>query len=195
MKAIAFVLMAVLLFSGCALFMSKTPVLVPLEDDPSIVFPSFTDRAPISVGAGDDLHELDGALLGALMIATRDFLPPPSEDIPCSGKMESQSYRVITRGDVFFISISENPVRCGHEYPALDSGARYAISRDGKILRRRLDGQSEFPRAPPGEDDAGWIEAAPGAVSPVESSSPALDGGSTPLPEMDGGSAQGARPD
>jgi hypothetical protein len=187
-KAKEFVLVSVLMFSGCTLFRSSTPPLMPLVDDPSIAFPQFTDRVPVMVGAEGAVHELDGAMLRALMVATHDFLPPEAEDLPCARTREAQSYRVITQGDVFFISISENTAHCGHTFPALDSGARYAISREGKILRRRLDGQPEFPRESPTPDDATWIEAAPGVAAPVESpGTSAPDGGTPPLPDADGG--------
>ncbi|MBM7112003.1 hypothetical protein [Archangium primigenium] len=170
-------LASLLALTGCGLFVRQGPPLIPLEDDPSVVFPPFFDRVPTEVGASGGITLVDGEALRALQIAANDFLPPDSADVPCALKKEAQSYRILRQGDVFFISISENPAHCGRESPALDSGARYAIRRDGRILRRRLDGQPEFPREPSTDSDGTWTPAEPGVSAPLEEHPPAPDAG------------------
>ena len=76
-------------------------------------------------------YELDGELLRAVMIATRDLLGSntadllgPSSTQPCRSRMEAQSYRVIREGNIIFVYIYENHLYCGRPYPAPDSGAK-----------------------------------------------------------------------
>jgi hypothetical protein len=171
--------------AGCGLLGRQSATLVPLKDDPSIVFPPFTDRVPVQLGAPGVISDMDGELLRALMVATRDFLPPASEELPCALKQEAQVYRILREGDVFFISIAQDPVRCGYTSPALDSGVRYAISREGRILRRRLDGQPEFPPETPKDADGSWTPAAPGVASPLDA--PAMERSTPPLLGTDAG--------
>jgi hypothetical protein len=118
---------------------------VPVEDDQTIVFPPFFDQAAVAVGAEGGLYELDGVMLRAVMIAANDFLPPGSKEPSCPSRQEAQSYRVIRQGNIVFVYIDENEAYCGSSQLALDSGAKYAISTDGRILRRVLDGQPEGP--------------------------------------------------
>jgi len=161
----------VILLASCALFRHSSTAQVPVGDDPSIVFPPFFDRDAIGVGTSEDPFELSGEALRALAIAAEDFRPSGDENPPCQYKKEAQTYRLIRQGDIFFISIHENLAHCGQEYPALDSGVRYAISRDGRILRRLFDGQPEHPDALTGPDDSGrWFKGELGA-------SPTFDGG------------------
>ncbi|ATB29561.1 hypothetical protein [Melittangium boletus] len=164
----------VILLASCALFRHASTVQVPVGDDPSIAFPPFFDQDAIDVGASNSPYELSGEALRALSIAAEDFRPSGEEGLPCQYRKEAQTYRLIRQGDIFFISIHENLAHCGHEYPALDSGVRYAISRDGRILRRLFDGQPEYPDSLTGPDDSGhWFKGELGA-------SPTFDGGTTP---------------
>ncbi len=57
---------------------------------------------------------------------------------------EAHLYRVIRRDALIFVRIDENPEYCGRKHGGLDSGAKYAISMDGRILRRVLDGTEEY---------------------------------------------------
>jgi hypothetical protein len=133
-----------LMLSHCVRGASSSPV--PVEDDKSIVFPPFFEQDAVGVeGVRGKPYELDGETLRALSIAANDFLPSHIQDPACWNKQEAQFYRVIRQGDIFFVSIRENPAHCGLSSPALDSGAKYAISADGRILRRVLDGQPEEP--------------------------------------------------
>ncbi|WP_147443771.1 hypothetical protein [Corallococcus sicarius] len=184
-------LLMVALLMGCVRGPRTPPVLV--EDDRSIVFPEFTDDSVIELQPEQRPYVLEGALLQALMIATNDFLPPASKDVPCQDRPESQRYLATRRGDLFFIHISEEPAACGKTYPALDSGAWYAISRDGRIRRRVVDGMAEAP-ADAGSGDSQAVPAEPGVAPALDS---VWNDPSRPWPEglRDGGSADaGATP-
>jgi hypothetical protein len=173
----------------CSMVMSLfecTPQKV-LAEEPSIKFPRFYEQDPIKVGTGDRTFELDGAVLRAVQIAANDFIPPGTENPPCWATQVAHKYRVIRQGDIIFIRIDEDPARCGRQVMALHSGVQYAISPDGRILRRLLDGQPEglfSPEAP----DAGHrgVPARPGVVpgyEPIEETPPP----SSPLESQDRG--------
>lgn len=130
-KAISIGLVAIL--SGC--MRPPSPRTAPLEDDRSIVFPNFYEHSAVHVGAGSAPYEMDGVVLKAIMIAANHFRPPGTGEEPCWARQEAQRYRVIRQGDVIFVDISEDLDFCGLEYISLDSGATYAISVDGRILR------------------------------------------------------------
>ncbi|RYZ41838.1 MAG: hypothetical protein EOO71_10410 [Myxococcaceae bacterium] len=154
------------------------------------MFPEFSDADVEAVEPSRRPYVLEGALLQALMIATQDFLPPPSKDVPCQHRPEAQRYRVMRRDALFFIHISEDPTVCGKTYPSLDSGAWYAIGRDGRILRRVLDGMPEAPVD--SRTDAGvspGVPAEPGVAPALDSS---WNDPSRPWPEelRDGGGPQ-----
>ncbi|MCP3166227.1 hypothetical protein [Myxococcus qinghaiensis] len=111
--------------------------------DPSIQFPDTPGQDAISLAAEGQPYVLDGAMLGALSIAANDLLPLESRERSCWNRQESYLYRVLRQGDVFFVSISANPTACGAEPRMLDGGAAYAVGMDGRILRRRFDGEPE----------------------------------------------------
>jgi hypothetical protein len=160
---------------------------VAVENGPSIAFPPFFAYSSIEVGAPGQAYVLDGATLQAIRIAIDDFLPPGGKERPCWNRPETQRYRVIRQGDIIFVRIDEDPEACGMQYVPLDTGVRYAISTDGRILRRLLDGEpEELPL--PGKS----VEGLAPAVEPVPSppSSAAWDGGTGGSP--DGG--QGMNP-
>lgn len=123
---------------------------VAIEDDRSIVFPQFFEHAPVEVGAPGQPFQLDGITLRAIAIAANDFLPPGRTDTPCVDRQEAHVYRVIRRDEILFVRIDENPGYCGQKHGGLDSGAKYAISTDGRILRRVLDGMEEYTGSPDG---------------------------------------------
>ncbi|RYZ39170.1 MAG: hypothetical protein EOO71_21145 [Myxococcaceae bacterium] len=135
-----------------------------LQEDPSIVFPAFFAQPAVALGAEGTVYELDGDTLRALTLATQDLLPPQDTSLPCGSRPESQQYRVIRQGDLFFIRIDEDPKACGRTHPALDSGASYAIHRDGRILRRVMDGAADVTS--PADSGVNSTPGEPGAVSP-----------------------------
>ncbi|XXF78148.1 hypothetical protein P2318_34660 [Myxococcaceae bacterium GXIMD 01537] len=172
-----------LMLSGCVRNPFSTPA--PRVEDTSIVFPPFYEQEAIAVGSGGKPYELDGETLRALAVAANDYSPPSASNPPCRDTQEAQHYRVIRQGDIIFVHIYENPAHCGRAFPALDSGAKYAVHVDGRILRRVLDGQPEGPLPGPSisDTDGGFI-AEPG-VSPTFDSrldSTVPDGGTPPAP-------------
>ncbi|MCY1041647.1 hypothetical protein OV208_10010 [Corallococcus sp. bb12-1] len=135
---------------------------VPVGDDRSIVFPQFSEQAPLRVGVPGQPFVMDGSVLRALLLAANDFLPPGRADLPCTDQQASHVFQVIQREDILFVRIDEDPSACGRTHPRFDSGARYAISRDGRILRRVLDGMEPYIAPPNG----GVIEKAEPGMSP-----------------------------
>lgn len=182
------------LLCGCA--RSQRPVL---QEDTSIAFPHFFEREAIAVGTQAGPFELDGETLRALMIAANDFLPPGGKNRACGDKQEAHRYRVIRQGNIVFVRIDEDPAYCGHVGPALDSGAQYAISSDGRILRRLFDGEPAAPSAPESPDAGARGTPGEPGVSPTYDAhqsgpSPFLpqqwqDAGTAPVPSSvpDGG--------
>jgi hypothetical protein len=139
MKKAGCILVTALLFASC--LKSSAPLTPNVEEDPSIVFPSFFAQPSVAAGAEGVVFALDGETLRALLVATRDLLPPQDSVVSCGSRLESQQYRIVRQGDVIFIRIDENPMACGRTHPAMDSGASYAVHRDGRLLRRSIDGQ------------------------------------------------------
>ncbi|MCP3143909.1 hypothetical protein [Pyxidicoccus xibeiensis] len=193
-KTIPLLLLALPL-SSCV----RSPRPVVREEDLTIVFPHFFGQDAVAVGSHDGgTFELDGATLRALSLAANDFLPPDATPPSCWDKQESQRYRVIRQAAVIFIRIDEDPAACGRTARALHSGARYAISVDGRILRRIVDGQPEgpfLPVSPDEEEEDGGVSAEPGvppaqgdALPSMTAASP--DAGPTspaPSSQFDGG--------
>jgi hypothetical protein len=114
-----------------------------VEDDKSIVFPDFFKGG---VSREGQPYLLDGVTLRALLVASEDFFPPDSKERPCWEKQEGHDYRVIRQADLVFIYIYVSPERCARKFLTFDAGAKYAISADGRILRRVFEGE---PAGPP----------------------------------------------
>jgi hypothetical protein len=96
---------------------------------------------------------------------------------------------VSREGDIIFVRISENPERCGGKYHGLDGAVRYAISKDGRILRRVFDGEPDGVEP----DDGGWplesviLPVRPDGGGPILDSSVHWDWSLTPPWLVDGG--------
>jgi hypothetical protein len=144
------------------------------------------------VGVGDVPYELDGVVLRAIMIAANDYRPPGDKDQPCWDRQEAHQYRVIRQGNVIFVDISEDLEFCGLKYVSVDSGAKYAISTDGRIMRRIMGAEPEEPLSP-ATPDAGDQRAsdspvpshtmsAPENMPPRISPPEQQDGGGAPVP-------------
>lgn len=106
------------------------------HQDRSIKMPRFDASTRVDL-------VVDGATLQALRLAADDFLPPSTKPRPCSSTQTAHDYEVSREGDVIFVRISENPAHCGKQFGALDGAVRYAISMDGRILRRVFDGEPD----------------------------------------------------
>ncbi|RKI04003.1 hypothetical protein [Corallococcus sp. AB038B] len=153
-RAIA-VVVGVLLLAGCLRGQGARPP--DWEGDRSIAFPPFHAQSAVQVWGNEQAYVLDGNLLRAVQVAMEDFFPKQSKDTPCWGRPEAYHSRVIRQGDVFFILIHEAPDACGNAFIGVDTGARYAVSLDGRILRRSVGAEPEVPPAPP-DMDAGVLE-------------------------------------
>jgi hypothetical protein len=184
-------LLVVALAAGCGYLRNLFPHRTPVKDDTSILFPRFFEHLPVEVGTEGQMYEMDGETLRALAIASNDYLPPDDKDLPCPSRRGSQLYRVIRQENIIFVYIHENFLLCGRQYPVRHSGSRYAISTDGRILRRLIGDQPEEPIAPETPDDGGrWIRAEPGFSSEFEARwNSQLDGGTDAgtAPRMDAG--------
>ncbi|NPD26592.1 MULTISPECIES: hypothetical protein [Corallococcus] len=122
---------------GCA--RRPEPLSAPVLEDRTVRFPVSSDA-----DAGI-LHDsapvvLDGETLRALSIVSRDLFPLGSTATSCDSRPESYTYRVLRQDGLLFVFVDENPAACGRRFPSLDSGAKYALRPDGRILRRVVDG-------------------------------------------------------
>lgn len=162
------------------------PAPAPLENDRSIAFPQFFEPSTVETGAGTTQYKLDGVVLKAIMIAMNDYLHPDARDKTCMGSPEAHRFHVIRQENIIFVRIDEDLEFCGLQYLSLDSGARYAISTDGRILRRVFGGGPDkfldtavpdagvHEGAPPAQQDGG---SAPENPTPPAVSRSTLDGG------------------
>ncbi|RKG71961.1 hypothetical protein D7V88_38890 [Corallococcus terminator] len=123
---------------GCA--RRPEPLSAPVLDDKTVHFPVLTGADVIRVGAAGVPVVLDGETLRALMIVSRDLFPLGSAASSCDSRPESFTYRVLRQDGLLFVYVNEEPSACGRRFPALDSGAKYALRADGRILRRVVDG-------------------------------------------------------
>lgn len=119
---------------GCA--RRPEPLSAPVLEDRTVRFPVFSD-ADAGVGAP---VVLDGETLRALTIVSQDLFPMGSAATSCDSRPESYTYRVLRQDGLLFVYVDENPAACGRRFPSLDSGAKYALRPDGRILRRVIDG-------------------------------------------------------
>ncbi|HEX8433693.1 hypothetical protein [Archangium sp.] len=115
------------------------------EQDRSVIFPLSVGGGLVEIKAEEKTYELDGEVLRALMIVSNDLFPPDTSqlELSCRARQQAHTFRFTRREDIIFVYVEENPASCGHGVPAMDSGAKYAISKDGRILRRVLDAIDE----------------------------------------------------
>jgi hypothetical protein len=118
------------------------------------------------------------------MIAANNFAPPKPEAQACPFRQEAQRYRVIRQGDIIFVEVDFDPAACEFKVFSLDGGAKYAISSDGRILRR-LVGIEPDATAP--KESLGKAVTVPDSEvgkSQIPVATPVPDGG---VPPVDGG--------
>ncbi|RKH16540.1 hypothetical protein D7V77_37195 [Corallococcus sp. CA041A] len=108
-------------------------------EDRTVRFPVSSDADAGVILAGVPVV-LDGETLRALTIVSRDLFPLGSAATSCDSRPESYTYRVLRQDGLLFVFVDENPAACGRRFPSLDSGAKYALRPDGRILRRVVDG-------------------------------------------------------
>jgi hypothetical protein len=87
---------------------------------------------------------IDGSTLRALKVAADDFFSAWGIPRACIDTPEAHRYYAVRRGEIIYVAIVQDPAYCGRAYHSLDSGVRYAISGDGRILRRLLDGEPDL---------------------------------------------------
>ncbi|WP_147452281.1 hypothetical protein [Corallococcus sp. CA041A] len=122
---------------GCA--RRPEPLSAPVLEDRTVRFPVSSDADAGVILAGVPVV-LDGETLRALTIVSRDLFPLGSAATSCDSRPESYTYRVLRQDGLLFVFVDENPAACGRRFPSLDSGAKYALRPDGRILRRVVDG-------------------------------------------------------
>jgi hypothetical protein len=115
----------------------------PAGHDRSIIFPASVGSGLITVEAQKATYDLEGEVLRALMIAGNDYIPPGIPNPPCWARLESLEYRFTRQDGIIFVYVSEDFERCGRKLRPMHYGAKYAISKDGRILRRVIDGMDE----------------------------------------------------
>jgi hypothetical protein len=130
MKAKSFALLLIVIPVGCLHHRAWVD-----HQDSGVRMPSYDS---IMAGAS-----LDGRTLRALKVATDDFFPAWGPPRTCIDTPEAHRYYAVRRGEIIYVAILQDPSHCERAYSSLDSGGRYAISVDGRILRRLLDGEPE----------------------------------------------------
>jgi hypothetical protein len=139
-------LLAAIALSSCVRKPASHPA--SLEEDESIAFPNLSGADTIIMDEPGRAYELDGVTLQALTIASQDFIPSAARDQPCWNRPETYRYRVVRQEDIIFVGISVDPAACERKFLMLDSGVRYAISTDGRILRRLFTGEPDGTSVP-----------------------------------------------
>jgi hypothetical protein len=160
-------LLAVIFLTHCA--RNSGPLSPQPEEDRSIVFPKFFERFPTTITQPGELYQLDGVVLAAIATAANDFAPKDRKNIPCWDRQEAYNYQFIRQGDIIFVRIDHNTDYCEHNLLIFDGGAQYAISLDGRILRRVFDGEPDGVSPPPpadanGEGSSGLTSIPPSAL-------------------------------
>jgi hypothetical protein len=131
MKAKSFALLLIVMTVGCLQHRAWFE-----HQDASVRMPSYDF---IMAGAS-----IDGPTLRALKVAADDFFPAWGPLRACIDTPEAHRYYAVRRGEIIYVAILQDPGHCGRAYSSLDSGGRYAISVDGRILRRLLDGEPDL---------------------------------------------------
>jgi hypothetical protein len=137
------ILSAAILFCGCV--RRPEPFSTPSANDNSIIFPLSTGGDFVEVNARQGTYEMDGEVLRALMVVANDLFPPraSTQDLPCWARQEAHTYRFTRREDIIFVYVDEDLAYCDRTVHAMDSGAKYAISKDGRILRRVIGSEPD----------------------------------------------------
>jgi hypothetical protein len=121
--------------------------------DESIRFPKALPVGGMRLGGTNERLLIDGEIIQAIIVAAKDFIPSSSRS-GCFTKPSDFFYGVLREGDIIFISISPDYPSCERGPWPMDWGAMYAISTDGRILRRADDEEPDEP-PPPLPSDAG----------------------------------------
>jgi hypothetical protein len=114
-----------------------------------------------SIKAGGSI---DGPSLRALKVAAEDFFPAGGAPRACIDTPEAYRYFSVRHGEIIYVAILQDPSHCGRAYTSLDSGVRYAIHIDGRILRRLLDGEPELDTVEDGGSKPAFLDGGATAI-------------------------------
>jgi hypothetical protein len=119
-----------------------------------VVFPEHFGVEGTAVGEQGRLYRMEGITLRALLAAIDDFRLTSSRGHPCGSAPEEQLYRIFDQGKIIFIEITANTSHCKPGSLMMAHGVKYAISPEGRILRRiSSGGPDDVPALKP--SDAG----------------------------------------
>ena len=147
----------------------------PHNEDLDVKVPRFHSGEPGEV-------VIDGFTLRAVRIAASDFLEPePDPKAGCSARQEAHEYRAIRKGDIVFVYIRYKPENCGERLGVLDGDVVYAVSVDGRILRRAPGSLLDEEQPPEGPKKPATIVPTNEVGTPIgPQEAPALHGKQPP---------------
>jgi len=140
---------------------SPAPQPTPPRYEESIRFPNVFESGGVRLGRSAEKLLIDGPIVQAMMVAAQDFIPPYAGNDPCWNRPGDFLYEVIRQENIIFVQISPDyfSEECALRPAPLDWSAKYAISIDGRILRR-VDGDEPDGASLPSSPDAGDNEDA-----------------------------------
>ena len=127
---------------------------------------------------------VDGPTLRALRLAADDWMPPP-ESKYCEDTQAAHLFHVRHSGDIIYVDVVRDPAACGGQGYALHGNGTYAISRDGRILRRAVEGDGTC--AWPKDAGVGWPVPLDANGKPYEDATATVDLRALPPEILDGG--------
>jgi hypothetical protein len=147
------------------------PLSTPAENDDSIIFPLSVGREFVEVAPQKNTYQMEGEVLRALMVATNDYFTPAAFNGPCWARPEAHTFRFTRRDNVVFVYVEENWDMCDRKSFPIHSGAKYAISTEGRILRRVTGSEPDHGIWRLKMSDGGTVTvvAKPGVVPDLES--------------------------
>lgn len=148
-------LLSPLLLSSC---LRGAPVssAAPADEAPSLQVPQLLGVKATPVGEQGALYRLDGTTVRALTVATQDFFSASGQGKECWQNTEGHRYELFQQDGVTFVHITANFATCWQKFAPMDYGVTYAISAEGRILRRIFTGEPDDPYRLP-VSDAGVI--------------------------------------
>jgi hypothetical protein len=142
-----------------------------------VVFPELFGVEGTAIGEQGKLCRMEGITLRALLTAIEDFRLTSAQGHSCGSVPEEQFYRIFDQGEIIFIEITANTSNCKPGSLMMAHGVKYAISPEGRILRRiSSGGPDDVPALKP--SDAGVA----GDGGPWPDGGLPSDGGVIPAP-------------
>ncbi|KFE63204.1 hypothetical protein DB31_2797 [Hyalangium minutum] len=160
----------------------------PADEVPSIKVPQLLGVKATPVGVQDTLYRLDGTTVRALAIATQDFFSSSGQGKECWQNAGGHRYELFQQEGITFVHISADLVNCWQEFAPMDYGVTYAISAEGRILRRISSGEPDDPYRLPVLDSGGATVPQDKDLSGMLGSTSGSSHIAIPLSWLDGGS-------